>query len=115
MPEKVAFRTKPQLARRMLERRWNRECPSAGSWGRSYGRPQPAAVAAARRSPRAGRQEREAAGQGEVRADRLRVEEPGWVRRNGAKGPRVYDWAGPLKELLAPTPSPGTYYVLRPG
>ena len=28
----------------------------------------------------------------QVRADRLapRVEEPGWVRRNGAKGPRVY-------------------------
>ena len=34
----------------------------------------------------------------EVRADRLApgVEEPGWVRRSagdGAKGPRVYDWA----------------------
>ena len=42
-----------------------------------------------------------------VRADRLApgVEEPGWVRRSagdGAKGPRVYDWAWveirPLKE-----------------
>ena len=43
----------------------------------------------------------------QVRADRLApgVEEPGWVRRSagdGAKGPRVYDWARveirPLKE-----------------
>ena len=44
----------------------------------------------------------------QVRADQLApgVEEPGWVRRSagdGAKGPRVYDWATvnirPLREL----------------
>ena len=66
VPEQVAFRTKPQLARRMLER--GAGIGSAlrlGHWGRGLRqRPQPAAVAgAARRSPRAGRQEqREAVG-----------------------------------------------------
>ena len=33
VPEKAAFRTKPQLARRMLERALESECPSAGSLG----------------------------------------------------------------------------------
>ena len=66
VPEKVAFRTKPQLARRMLERALESGMAlRLGHWGRSLRqRPQPAAVAgAARRSPRAGRQEqREAVG-----------------------------------------------------
>ena len=65
VPEKVAFRTKPQLARRMLERALVGSALRLGHWGRSLRqRPQPAAVAgAARRSPRAGRQEqREAVG-----------------------------------------------------
>ena len=63
----------------------------------------------------------------QVRADRLApgVEEPGWVRRSagdGAKGPRVYDWAHPAPEgagqgVLAAGPAqhrqPGelAYYV----
>ena len=71
----------------------------------------------------------------QVRADRLapRVEEPGWVRRSagdGAKGPRVYDWARveirPLKEpgkgVLAAGPAQhrqargvGLLRLLRPG
>ena len=96
VPEKVAFRTKPQLARRMLERALESGVPFGWVTGDEvYGNePPPAAVAgAARRSPRAGRQEQREAvgrdGQGMatepapakagVRADRLApgVEEPG--------------------------------------
>ena len=66
VPEKVAFRTKPQLARRMLERALESGVPFGWVTGDEvYGNDrQPAAVAgAARRSPRAGRQEqREAVG-----------------------------------------------------
>ena len=65
VPEKVAFRTKPQLARRMLERALESGVPFGWVTGRGLRqRPPPAAVAgAARRSPRAGRQEqREAVG-----------------------------------------------------
>ena len=46
--------------------------------------------------------------------DRLapRVEEPGWVRRSagdGAKGPRVYDWA---RVEIRPLKEPGKGYWL---
>ena len=49
-----------------------------------------------------------------VRADRLapRMEEPGWVRRSagdGAKGPRVYDWA---RVEIRPLKEPGKGYWL---
>ena len=49
-----------------------------------------------------------------MRADRLapRVEEPGWVRRSagdGAKGPRVYDWA---RVEIRPLKEPGKGYWL---
>ena len=126
VPEKVAFRTKPQLARRMLERALESGVPFGWvTWGRGLRqRPPPAAVAGAgRRSPRAGRQEqREAVGRdGQGMATGAGGPAgawgggPGWVRRSagdGAKGPRVYDWAWveirPLKE-----PGKGYWLLVR--
>ena len=106
MPEEVAFRTKPQLARLMLERAVEAGVPFRWVTGDEvYG------------SDRNLRRWLEGAdiphvltiksneklwvltdkGPGQVRADRLasQVEESAWVRLSagkGAKGPRVYDW-----------------------
>ena len=116
MPEEVAFRTKPQLAREMLERamesgvpfRWVTGDAVYGSdrnlrrWLEGADIPHVLAIKSNEKlwvltdkGPR------------QVRADQLasRVEESHWTRLsagNGAKGPRVYDWARveirPLRE-----------------
>ena len=87
VPESVGFRTKPQMARLWLERRC---VPHVLAIKRSE-----KLWALTDRGPR------------QVRADRLAsgVEECAWVRcsaGDGAKGPRVYDWATvdirPLRE-----------------
>ena len=116
VPEKVAFRTKPQLARRMLERALESGVPFGWVTGDEvYGndrrlrlwlerRDVPHVLAVRSNEKLWAETDR---GWRQVRADRLApgVEEPGWVRRSagdGAKGPRVYDWAWveirPLKE-----------------
>ena len=124
VPEKVAFRTKPQLARRMLERAVESGVPFGWVAGDTvYGNgpqtcgcgwsdetfPHVLAIksneklwALTDRGPR------------QVRADRLAsgVEESGWVRLSagdGAKGPRVYDWA---LAQVRPIREPGKGYWL---
>ena len=126
MPESVGFRTKPQLAQLMLERAVESEVPFgwvAGDevygndrnlrlWLERQGVPHVLAIkrseklwALTDRGPR------------QVRADRLAygVEECAWVRcsaGDGAKGPRVYDWATvdirPLRE-----PGQGYWLLVR--
>ena len=137
VPEKVAFRTKPQLARRMLERALESGVPFGWVTGDEvYGndrnlrrwleRRDVPHVLAVRSNEKLWAETDK--GWRQVRADRLapRVEEPGWVRRSagdGAKGPRVYDWARveirPLKEPArgtgcwcgAASPSPGSWPI----
>ena len=116
VPEYVEFRTKPQLAQRMLERAVGSGIPCGwvtgdavyGSdrnlrrWLEEEGIPQVLAIksneqlwAWTEKGPR------------QVRVDRLAswVDESGWQRLSagdGAKGPRFYDWTtvaiGPLRE-----------------
>ena len=116
VPESVGFRTKPQLAQLMLERALESGVPFgwvAGDevygndrklrlWLEREGIPHVLAIrsneklwAWTDKGPR------------QVRADRLTppVDELGWIRcsaGDGAKGPRVYDWAAveirPLRE-----------------
>ena len=107
MPEKVAFRTKPQLARRMLERAVESGVPFGWATGDEvYGNDRNLRLWLERRDiPHVlaiKSNEKLWAwtdkGPRQVRADRLAsgVEESGWVRLSagdGAKGPRVYDWA----------------------
>ena len=144
MPEKVAFRTKPQLARRMLERALESGVPFGWVTGDEvYGNDRrlrlwlergdvPHVLAVRSNEKLWAETDR---GWRQVRADRLApgVEEPGWVRRSagdGAKGPRVYDWAWveirPLKEpgkgywllVRRSIAKPGelaSYSLLRPG
>ena len=135
--EKVAFRTKPQLARRMLERALESGVPFGWVTGDEvYGndrnlrlwlerRDVPHVLAVRSNEKLWAETDR---GWRPVRADRLApgVEEPGWVRRSagdGAKGPRVYDWAWveirPLKEpdkgywllVRRSSPSPGSWPI----
>ena len=116
VPEKVAFRTKPQLARRMLERALESGVPFGWVTGDEvYGndrnlrlwleREGIAHVLAIKSNEKLGAWTDK--GPRQARADRLAsgVEESGWVRLSagdGAKGPRVYDWAlvdiRPLRE-----------------
>ena len=123
MPEKVAFRTKPQLARRMLERAVESGVPFGWFSGDEvYGNDRRlrawlegkgiAHVLAIKSNEKlwAGTDQ----GPRQVRADRLApgVEESVWVRLsagNGTKGPRVYDWA--LVEIR-PLREPGKGYWL---
>ena len=126
VPEKVAFRTKPQLARRMLERALESGVPFGWVTGDEvYGNDRrlrlwlergdvPHVLAVRSNEKLWAEMDR---GWRQVRADRLApgVEEPGWVRRSagdGAKGPRVYDWAWveirPLKE-----PGKGYWLLVR--
>ena len=116
VPEKVAFRTKPQLARRMLERAVESGVPFGWATGDEvYGNDRNLRLWLERRDiPHVlaiKSNEKLWAwtdkGPRQVRADRLAsgVEESGWVRLSagdGAKGPRVYDWAlvdiRPLRE-----------------
>ena len=116
VPESVRFRTKGQLARLMLERTVESELPFAWFTGDEvYGsdrnlrlwleRAEIPHVLAVKTSEKLWAWTEK--GPRQVRADRLasQVEEPGWVRcsaGDGAKGPRVYDWAAveirPLRE-----------------
>ena len=116
VPESVGFRTKGQLARLMLERAVESELPFAWFTGDEvYGsdrnlrlwleRAEIPHVLAVKTSEKLWAWTEK--GPSQVRADRLasQVEEPGWVRcsaGDGAKGPRVYDWAAveirPLRE-----------------
>ena len=123
VPEKVAFRTKPQLARRMLERALESGVPFGWVTGDEvYGndrnlrrwleRRDVPHVLAVRSNEKLWAETDK--GWRQVRADRLapRVEEPGWVRRSagdGAKGPRVYDWA---RMEIRPLKEPGKGYWL---
>ena len=107
VPESVGFRTKGQLARLMLERAVESELPFAWFTGDEvYGsdrnlrlwleRAEIPHVLAVKTSEKLWAWTEK--GPSQVRADRLasQVEEPGWVRcsaGDGAKGPRVYDWA----------------------
>ena len=117
MPESVRFRTKPQLAQLMLDRAVESEVPFgwvAGDevyandrnlrlWLEREGIPH---VLAIKKSEKLWALTEK--GSLQVRADRLtqQVDELGWTRcstGDGAKGPRVYDWAAveirPLREL----------------
>ena len=126
MPESVAFRTKGQLAQLMLKRAVESEVPFG--WfteDEVYGSDRNLRL----RLERAGvphvlaikRNEKLWAltdkGQSQVRADRLasQVEESGWIRcstGDGAKGPRVYDWA---TVDIRPLREPGKGYWLLVG
>ena len=123
VPEEVRFRTKPQLAREMLERAVEAEVPFRwvtgdevyGSdrnlrlWLEGAGIPHVLAIkrneklwAMTDKGPR------------QVRADQLasQVEESAWVLLSagkGAKGPRVYDWT---RVAIRPLREPGKGYWL---
>jgi SRSO17 transposase len=107
VPEDVAFATKPQLARRMLERAFAAGVPAAWVTGDSvYGKDrrlrvwleeqeQPFVLEVACNEPL---WVATAHGSGQVRADQLAASVPKeqWERLSagwGAKGPRLYDWA----------------------
>ena len=116
VPEEVAFQTKPRLAQLMLERALESEVPFcwvAGDevygndrnlrmWLEQQGVPH---VLAIKRSEKLWALTEK--GPRQVRADRLvpQIDELGWTRcsaGDGAKGPRVYEWAlvdiRPLRE-----------------
>ena len=114
VPEGVGFRTKPQLAQLMLERALESGVPFgwvAGDavygndrklrlWLEREGIPHVLAIRSDEKlwalTDKGPRQSLPSAGTG-VRADRPPpVDELGWIRcsaGDGAKGPRVYDWA----------------------
>ena len=116
VPESVGFQTKGQLARRMLQRAVESGVPFAWFTGDEvYGsdrklrlwleREEIPHVLAIKRNEKLWALTDK--GPLQVRADRLasQVEESGWIRcsaGDGAKGPRVYDWAAveirPLRE-----------------
>ena len=123
VPEDVSFRTKPQLAQLMLERAVESGVPFDWVAGDEvYGndrnlrlwleREGLSHVLAIKRSEKLWALTEK--GPRQVRADRLasQVEETGWVRcssGDGAKGPRVYDWA---TVELRPLKEPGKGYWL---
>ena len=134
VPEKVAFRTKPQLARGMLERAVESGVPFGWATGDEvYGNDRNLRLWLERRDVphvlaiKSNEKLWAWTDQGprQVRADRLAsgVEKSGWVRLSagdGAKGPRVYDWAlvdiRPLRRLAADAasvakPEELAYYV----
>ena len=107
VPEDVAFATKPQLARKLLERAFAARVPAAWVTGDAvYGNDrrlrmwleeqgQAFVLEVACKEPLWAWQER---GPRQVRADRLTEQIPSaaWERLSagaGAKGPRLYDWA----------------------
>ena len=123
VPEKVAFRTKPRLARQMLERAVESGIPFGWVTGDAvYGndrnlrlwleqRDLPYVLAIKSNEKLWALTDK---GPRQVRADRLasQIDGLGWVRLSagdGAKGPRVYDWA--LVEVR-PTREPGKGYWL---
>ena len=144
VPEDVAFRTKPQLAQRMLERAVESGVPFSWVAGDEvYGndrnlrlwleREEIPHVVAVRSNEKLWALTDK--GPRQVRADRLasQVDETGWTRcsaGDGAKGPRIYDWAAvgirPLREpgkgywllvrrSVAKTRGTGLLRLLRPG
>lgn len=107
VPETVEFATKPQLARRMLERAFDAGVPGAWvtgdevygdnralrEWLESREQPYVLAVSCDERVGVAGG---DAAPREEVAAVAARLAPAAWERLsagNGAKGPRLYDWA----------------------
>ena len=123
VPEEVVFRTKPQLARELLERavaagvpfRWVAGDEVYGNdrnlrrWLESAGIPH---VLAIKRNEKLGVLTDK--GPRQVRADQLvsGVAEIRWSRcsaGNGAKGPRVYDWT---RVVIRPLREPGRGYWL---
>ena len=123
VPEDAGFQTKPRLAQRMLERALESGVPFGWVAGDEvYGndrnlrlwleREGIAHVLAIKSNGKLWAWTDK--GPGQVRADRLasQVEEVGWIRcsaGDGAKGPRVYDWA--LVEIR-PLREPGKGYWL---
>ena len=123
VPEDVAFRTKPQLAQRMLERALESGVPFGWVAGDEvYGndrnlrlwleREEIPHVLAIRSNEKLWALTDK--GPRQVRADRLasQVDETGWTRcsvGDGAKGPRVYDWA---TVEIRPLREPGKGYWL---
>ena len=123
VPEDAGFQTKPRLAQRMLERALESGVPFGWVAGDEvYGndrnlrlwleREGIAHVLAIKSNEKLWAWTDK--GPGQVRADRLasQVEEVGWIRcsaGDGAKGPRVYDWA--LVEIR-PLREPGKGYWL---
>jgi SRSO17 transposase len=114
VPETVEFATKPQLAQRMLERALDASVPAGWVTGDEvYGDNRPLREwLESRRQPyvlavscdeRVGVDGGDAAPREEVAAVAARLAPPAWERLsagNGAKGPRLYDWALiPLAEL----------------
>ena len=118
VPEDVGFQTKPRLARRMLERALESGVPFCWVAGDEvYGNDRSlrlwleqqgvAHVLAIKRSEKLWALTEK--GPRQVRADQLasQVEESAWVRcsaGDGAKGPRIYDWA---KVEIRPLREPG--------
>jgi SRSO17 transposase len=140
VPEEVTFATKPQLAKRMLERAREAGVPAAWVTGDSvYGgdrrlriwleeQKQPFVLEVACDEPLWAATER---GPAQVRADQLAAQVPPerWERLSagwGAKGPRLYDWArvplfrldwpgfehGLLVRRSIPDPEERAYYVV---
>jgi SRSO17 transposase len=118
VPETIEFATKPQLARRMLERALEAEVPAAWVTGDAvYGgdrrlrmwleeREQPFVLEVSCREPLWAQT---TVGPAQVRADELAASLPAevWERLSagwGAKGPRLYDWT---RLPLARWPWPG--------
>ena len=123
VPEEIDFRTKPQLARVMVERAVEGGVPFGWVAGDTvYGSDRklrqwleqqeiPHVLAVKRNEKLWALTDK---GSRQVRADRLApgVEESGWVRLsagNGAKGPRVYDWT---RVAIRPLKEPGKGYWL---
>lgn len=123
VPEGVGFRTKPQLARRMLERALESGAPFSWVAGDEvYGNDRnlrrwleqvevPHVLAVKRNEQLWALTDQ---GPRQVRADRLASQVDGsrWMRYSagdGAKGPRVYDWA---KVEIRPRQEPGQGYWL---
>ena len=120
-PEEARFRTKPRLAREMLERAVEAGVPFRRVTGDEvYGSDRrlwlegegiPCVVAIKRNEKLWAMTDK---GPRQVRADQLssQVEESAWVRLSagkGAKGPRVYDWT---RVAIRPLREPGKGYRL---
>ena len=116
IPETVAFATKPELARQMIERAWEAGVPCAWVTGdevygnspafrtalEQRGQPYVLAVASTVTVGFSRGQELEGGAVGEIARG---LPDDAWVRLSvgeGAKGPRFYDWA------WVPSPTPET-------
>jgi SRSO17 transposase len=124
VPAAVEFATKPQLAQRMLARALDAAVPAAWvtgdevygdnrplrEWLESRGQPYVLAVSCDERVEADGG---DGAGREAVAAVAARLAPPEWERLsagNGAKGPRLYDWA--LIPLREPAPAGWERFLL---